>query len=169
MLGNAAAGVYRGKLIYVIQGQGVDKVIPVDIEIDIRKIFDIKVTSKEGLSFFNLKPNTPPQERVVTVKVRSNMNVPYQVIQRLSNPLVDERGDVIPEKLFTMRVELDKDQKGQTKFSDFSAVKVKDNVIYTSNANGDSAVFNIIYRLETSFDVLAGDYSTQATYSLSEK
>ena len=169
MLGNVAAGIYRGRLIYMIQAQGVDKVIPVDVEIDIRKVFDIKVTSKEGLSFFNLKPNTPPQERVVTIKVKSNMNVPYQVVQRLSNPLVDERGDVIPGNLFTMRVDLAKDTKGQTKFSDFSPVKVKDSVIYTSDANGNSAVFNIIYRLEASFDVLAGDYSTQATYSLSEK
>ena len=169
MLGNVAAGIYRGKLIYAIQAQGVDKVIPVDVEIDIRKVFDIKVISKEGLSFFNLKPNTPPQKRVITIKVKSNMNIPYQVIQKLSNPLVDERGDVIPENLFTMRVDLDKNTKGQTKFSRFSPVKVKDSVIYTSDDNGDSAVFNIIYRLETSFDVLAGDYSTQATYSLSEK
>ena len=169
LLSGVPAGTYKGKLIYAIQEGGNNKVIPVDLEIDVRKIFDIKVTSKEGLSFFNLKPNSPPQEKMVTVKVESNMNVPYQVIQRLSSPLVDEKGDTIPEKFFTMRVELSRNQKGKTKFSDFLPVKVKDDVVFTSDADGDSSVFNIIYRLETSFDILAGNYATQVTYSLSEK
>ncbi len=67
LLSNVAAGIYRGKLIYTIQLGEVNKVIPVDVEVDIRKIFDIKVISKKGLSFFNVKPNTPPEERIVTM------------------------------------------------------------------------------------------------------
>ncbi len=169
LIKGVSAGMYRGKLIYYFEGDNINKVIPVNIELEVTKIFDIKVISKEGLSFFNIKPDSPPKEKVVKVEVNTNIGVPYQVIQRFSMPLTDEKGNTIADKFFRMKVELPDEDKGKTDFLDFSPVDVGDKVIFTSNTKGERATFNIIYRLDVSYDVVAGNYSTQVTYLLSEK
>lgn len=146
--------------------------IPIDLEIKVGRVFDIKVTSEEGLSFTNLKPDSPPQERTATVKINSNLNKPYQVIQTISNPLSNEKGNAVPDKLFTLRQELIETEgietEGKVTSSEFTPVKIGDEVIFTSNT-GNSSSFKIIYQLTPSFEVLAGNYSTGVTYSLAER
>ena len=171
-LADIEAGTYRGRLVYYLEGENINKMIPIDLEIKVGRVFDIKVTSEEGLSFTNLKPDSPPQERTATVKINSNLNKPYQVIQTINNPLSNEKGNAVPDKLFTLRQELIETEvigvEGEVKSSEFTPVKIGDEVIFTSNT-GHSSSFKIIYRLTPSFEVLAGNYSTGVTYSLAER
>lgn len=169
LIKGVSAGLYKGNLIYYFEGENINKTIPIGLEVEIARVFDIKVTSEEGLSFLGVKPDNPPQEKAVKVEVNTNMKTPYQVIQRIDTPLTDEKGNKIPEKFFRMKVELPGEDKGKTDFLNFQPAGVGDKVIFTSNAEGDPVTFDIIYRLDVSYEVVAGDYSTQVTYLLSEK
>ncbi len=169
LIKGASAGLYKGELIYYFEGENINETIPIKLEVETARVFDIKVTSEEGFSFLGVKPGNPPQEKVVKVEVNTNMKAPYQVIQRVTMPLTDEKGNKIPEKFFRMKVELPGKDKGKTDFLDFHPVGVGDKIIFTSTAEGDPVSFDIIYRLDVSYEVIAGNYSTQVTYLLSEK
>lgn len=170
-LADIEAGTYRGRLVYYLEGENISKIMPIDLEINVGRIFDIKVTSEEGLSFTNLKPDSLPQEKTATIKINSNLNKPYQVIQTISTPLTNEKGNTIPDKFFTLRQELIAEgieAEGKVKSSKFTPVKMGDEVIFTSSTGNSSSV-KIIYQLTPSFEALAGNYSTGVTYSLAER
>jgi len=164
---NLEAGIYRGRLIYRINQDGEEKLIPVDLEIEIEKKFDINVMT-QGLSFYGLRPDFPPQEREVIIRIDSNLRRPYQVSQRITGPLTDEKGNTIPFKYLLMRGEL-LEGKGEILYPSFEATGGKEDVIFLSDANGEPASFRIIYKLVPSLEILAGNYSTTVTYSLSER
>ena len=163
------AGTYRGRLIYYLEGESANKTLPVDLEIQARKSFDMEVTTEQGLSFSNVKPSLPPQERIVVIKVKSNLKRPYQVIQTIYSPMTDEKGNILPENYFTMQQQLLEKNKGSVSFPGFAPVKTGDEVIFNSDAQGSPASFKITYKLTPSFDIAAGNYKTQVKYSLAEK
>ena len=165
-LNGIEAGKYHGKLLYRIREGQKEKNIPVDIEISIEKIFDMEIKG-EGL-VFNIKPGYPPQEKTVLINVENNLQSPYQITQIMARPLTNEKGDAVAEEFFTMRQEL-LSGEGNIKNKWFSPVEAGESVIFTSEKNGEGASLGVIYRLESSSDIMAGNYSTTLTYSLSEK
>jgi hypothetical protein len=161
------AGLYKGRLVYRILQEGKEKLIPLNLEVDVAKLFNIKIITEE-LSFYNLKPGLPPQDREVTIKVESNLDVPYQVSQILTSPLTDEKGNTIPSKYFTMK-EILVEGEGEVVYDQFRPLSEKEEAIFFSDDKGGPATFKIIYRLTPSLEIVAGRYSTSITYSLSER
>jgi len=169
-LNDIEPGLYRGRLAYHLEGENIDQVIPIDLEVEVRTIFDIEIIMEENLAFKNLKPNSLPQEKTVIIEVNSNIKQPYQVTQTAY--LANKEGEGIPESCFTMRQEhLLEEEKGELKFEGFSPVPIeeKDMLIFTSDAQGSPISFKIIYRIMPGYKLPAGDYSGQISYSLSAK
>ncbi len=164
----AEAGSYRGRITYTLEGRSIHRTFTVDIEVRIHKVFNMDIIAEDGLTFSHLAPNTPPQERAVEIKVKTNLSRPYQVTQIVPEPMTDRRGRIIPERFFQMKVEPEEKDKGEAKFLDFTPVKTGSTVIFTSNDKGDPASFRVIYRLLPSLEIPPGNYSAQVTYSLSE-
>lgn len=163
----ARAGIYKGKILYRASYQGEEKLLYLDLEIEVAKIFDIEVESKE-FSFYNLKPDSSPQEREVIIKIKSNTEKPYQVTQRFRSPFVNEKGETISFKYLSMRQEL-LEGEGELKYSRFVSPSKSEEMIFISNSKGEPASFRIIYRLTPSWEIPPGNYSTSIVYSLSER
>lgn len=165
------AGLYKTRIYYDIYSEDFQKTFPVDLEIEIKPIFDIEISSSSSnlISFSNLKPNLPPQQREVVVRVKNNLERPYEVVQNVSSLLTNEEGVVIEEKYFQMRIEKPKEEKGEVKIRDFTPVKPGAMRIFSSDDKGSPSEFKIIYRLEVPFNLRAGNYRTNISYSILEK
>ncbi len=162
------AGVYEGNVIYRVISNEEEKVIPVKLVIEIKKIFNIKIIAPQKLTFSNLKPGNLPQEKVIIIKVESNLDKPYLVTQKLLTSLVNKKGKEIPLKYLSIRQELI-EGKGKLKYSNFKPLNKKEETIFVSDDKGTPCSFKIIFRLVPSLEFPAGNYSTSATYSLSER
>ncbi len=160
------ADTYRGRLIYTIRQDDIEKIETQDIEIVIEKMFDMKI-SGDRLNF-NVKPGIPGQEKKVVIEVNSNLQVPYQISQRMERLLSDGKGNTINAEFFTMRSEIVKGE-GRLELEAQKPVEPKEMVLFTSDNNGGDAAINVIYNLAPSYDIVAGNYSAAFTYSLSEK
>lgn len=165
------AGLYRGTFVYVFESDdlALNETIPISIEIDVAKRFNMEIVQPEELTFPDIKPNTPPQERALTIKVNSNLGKQYQVIQTMPLPMVDESGKEIPPEFFTSRQELSPKSSGEVSSAQFSPVKPGDELIFTSDPAGSPAEIAVIYRLTPSLDIPPGNYKTQIFYSLLER
>lgn len=147
------------------------KRLPIDISLEIKPIFDIEVISESTgkLYFRNLNSDSGLVEKEVVIKITTNLSRPYDVVQTLSAPLVNQSGDTIPLQFFRLKVEKSKDNPGNIIFSQYTPLSVGDMRVFTSNPGGDCSEFKIIYSLEVPRDMVGGDYFTGLNYSLVEK
>ncbi len=165
----ADAGTYYGKVKYIIENDKGTEEFLLDMECHVQPVFNLEVTlPPEGVSFANVLPTNPPMERAVTVSVRSNLRRPYQVLQDLSAPMANEKGHEIEKGFFTLQVGLLPGEKGQTKFTEFSPIKIGEYPIFSSDGKGSPATFNVIYRLQGYPQLNSGNYSAPIRFSLNE-
>lgn len=166
-----AGGVFTAELLYTVESaeEGIIKSIPLKIEFENSRIFDIEVSSEEGagLSFKNLK-SMQTVEQELEIKVKSNLKKPYVVAQRLTRPLTNEKGDIVPLEFFRLKGEV-KAGRGQFIFPEPTALETGDTEIFVSDKEGTPVELKLTYILETPRDMRAGDYSTELSYSLIEK
>ena len=171
-LGNLPSGRFKALILYNIESSGsLVKRLPVDVTLEIKPIFDIEVISGStgGLYFRNLNSDSGSIEKEIIIKVKTNLNRPYNVIQNLSAPLANQSGNIIPLQFFRLREEKNKDNPGNIIFSQYTPLNLGDTRVFASNAAGDSSEFKIIYSLEVPRDTVGGDYFTGLNYSLVEK
>lgn len=162
------AGLYRGKLRYNVIATEEMRNEDIDIEIEIRPIFELVVTlPPEGMRFTRLIPDTPPQLREINVSVKTNLGRPYQVTQKMIQPLVNENGTALNEEHYLFRQEIISGD-GEVSTQEFLPVSVGETVVFNSGREGKASDFRVIYRLEPYSGMEAGDYQTQIIYSLSE-
>ncbi len=164
------AGRYRGQIRYMLDGLGVQDLIgKMDLEVEIARIFDLKIAPELGgtIEFRDLKPQGAPKQSEVIFEIASNIGRPYQITQSLSSGLVDKEGHIVPQKYFTLREE-SLGTRGRLAFSSPTEVKTGETILFVSDSTGSSDKFKIIYELKPSFDIMAGDYATRITYSISE-
>ncbi|MGE5196948.1 MAG: hypothetical protein ACM3IL_00355, partial [Deltaproteobacteria bacterium] len=166
------AGLYRGRIKYFMEGAAAVQARPLDtlgLEIERPRVFELSITPESGglIRFNDVKLNQPPQTSEIAVQIKTNIGRPYQVNQHLYSDLTNKEGDVISSKNFTLREE-GVDTKGTLKFSSPAEVKSGDTVLFTSDSEGSSDNFKVIYELTSTPEVKAGDYSTRLTYSISE-
>lgn len=165
------SGYFNAKLAYTVESlqEGIIETIPIAVELEIKPIFDIEVSAGfEGLSFRNLKPNQSVKKELV-IKVKSNMGKPYSVVQKLSIPLTNQEGDVIPAEALSLYQTIVKGLPGEILFPEFTPVKLGDTEIFTSDSEGSSSEFKVNYRLEVPRDMKGGDYFSNLSYSLLAK
>lgn len=170
-------GWYRAELEYEIRVENeIKKIIPIEVEFEIKPVFEIEVIFEEGrkgLYFRDLKPSDSFEDiykrQEVIIKVKSNLKKPYNVIQRLKEPLTNSKGDTIPLEFFTLQQEIDKSESGEIVFSRDSSLKLEDMNVFISDVRGSPSKFKVIYSLRINSNLKAGDYFTDLSYSLVEK
>ena len=161
------AGLYRGRVVYRVLQEEKEKMIPLDLEIEIAKVFNMEIEGS-NLFFSHLRPNAPPQEREVIIKIKSNLRRPYQVSQRFIGPLVNKKGEKIPFKYISIREEI-VEGEGKILYPIAKPLTGKEELLFLSNSSGSPAVFKVIYCIKPSWEIPPGSYSSSITYSLSER
>lgn len=169
------AGLYRARLNFMVEKTSdaapqIAKAI--DLQVEITPLFDIYVYSggEEGvaLKFGEVSYKTGPRTSDVEVIVESNMGKPYQVVQKVGGPMINETADKLPAEDFTVTVkEVDSQDEPRSYLSESAAVKEGDSVIFASGSRGLSARFIVEYQLMMRADTKAGNYGTRIGYSLS--
>ncbi len=166
---DAKAGSYQGQIRYVVESEQFSKIIPVNFLIDVSPIFNMEVDYPQGgVHFTGLIPGTTPQMKEINVRVFSNLGRPYMVTQNVQTRLTNQTGENIAPDLFSMKVELLKDNPGRIEFAGFSTVPEGSAPVFFSNNKGESSQFKVLYRLDPSLELKAGEYTAAFMYSLNE-
>jgi hypothetical protein len=171
-LSQQEAGVYEGRLRYLITRDGIEaESFLVNLKLTIEAVFKLNVEfgSPEGLAFNELMPDSLPQKRDVGIEVDSNTGRPYIVTQQVKSPLVNKQGDIMPQELFTVKVETQAESEGESLINDFTTVAEGETALFNSDEAGSPTNFKIIYRLKPDVKARPGQYSTVISYSLQEK
>jgi len=170
-LSDVKAGRYHGRILYYLQEIGKPEEFKggLDIELENERIFDLELSSEQEriIGFYNIKPGETPQTKEVIITIKNNTGHRYQVNQDILQELTDAAGNKIPFEYFTMKLE-ELDTKGSLLIKQKEPVKKGSTLIYTSDAAGSSDKFKIIYELTVPTNLIAGDYTTQVSYSLVE-
>ncbi|MBD3264719.1 MAG: hypothetical protein GF375_06425 [Candidatus Omnitrophica bacterium] len=171
-LGEIPSGDFKGRLFYTIEaeGQPVESFF-VDLLLQIEPVFDIEVVSNFGSSIYfrNVKPLSPPPNKEVLIRVKSNLHKPYSVVQRLERPLTSEKGDKIPFRFFKVKGLIEEGNSGNIAFNQFTPVKQGNTVVFSSDSKGSPSEFRVLYSLQVPQDTREGDYFTNLSYSLIQK
>lgn len=170
-LNQSTAGRYRSRIQFVLEEAGSEiERQAMELEVEIERVFDLIVTSAiEGgvIEFSGVKPGEPPQANEVVVEILNNSGKRYQLNQNILSELVDKQGNKISPKYFTLRNE-SMQTKGTLKAMQKQEAGKGDAILYISDSQGSSDKFKIIYELEGSPDIKAGDYASRISYSLLE-
>lgn len=164
------SGVYRGKVRFLLETDWSVEARDFDITVESSPLFEMDIVyPSQGMGFDKILPDMPAQEKVVIVKVKTNLGRPYTVSQNMSTPLQNERGEEIEKDYFLIRGELLGASKGSIKHPSFVPVVVNDTVLYQSDREGSPGEFQVIYQLKPYASIKAGDYKTAIRYSLGEQ
>lgn len=163
------AGVYTGKLQYVVETDSGREDFAIDLDVEIQPVFTVDVTlPPEGVSFLNVQANAPAVDREVEVSVRSNLHRPYQVLQDLQAAMTNERGEEIKKEYFMVKVELPAEVKGHTKFTELVPMQTGEYPVFSSDSQGSPAQFKVIYRLQGYPQMSGGNYAAPIRFSLNQ-
>ena len=168
-LGQLKAGLYRGRIVWTVESSQGSQDFPLDIEVRIEPIFELEVVLPgQGVKFARVLPSDPPQTQEINVRVKTNLGKPYIVMQNVSSPLTNPRGDEIKKDFFTIKTELIGQGLGRPGAVDFMPVGVGETPVFFSDHQGAPAEFKVIYRLKSYPEISAGDYSAPIVFSLGE-
>jgi len=168
---------YRTRLNFIMEKESISGPAPevvgsMDVDINIAPLFEMTVFSngQEGvnLKFGEVSFKTGPKVCDVDVYAESNMGRPYQIIQKVAGPMMNENSEKVPQKDFTIEIEQADPKDGADIYiSKESPVKEGESVIFSSGPGGESAHLKVKYKLTMQPDTKSGNYSTQIFYSLS--
>lgn len=170
-LAQAAAGRYRSRIQFILEevGSEIDRQA-VELEVEIERLFDLVITSAhEGgvIEFSGVKPGESPKASEVVVEILNNTGKRYQLSQNILSELAGRQGDKISPKYFTFRTE-SMQTRGTLRAMQKQEAGKGDAILYISDSRGSSDKFKIVYELEGSLDIKAGDYAGSISYSLLE-
>lgn len=169
IIGQQKTGNYKGKLKYIVQTDQTERVFDIRLEVEIEPVFAIDVDLPPGgLSFERLLPDSQPMIREVKVKVTTNLEKPYMIMQNVISPLTNEEGVEIPGEYFTLKGELFEGETGEVAYTDFLPVPSGENPIFFSDTKGSPSHFKVMYRLRPYPEMLPGGYTTSTRYTLGE-
>lgn len=166
------AGVYTGDIIFTLNsntGKQYFQTIPVDIEIPSLFNIDIEFDDLQGFDFRGVVPGGEAIERKLIVKVISNKDRAYDIIQKVSQPMTDQYGVELAKSAFRVKAVLPRNPKGKSNLAIENEVATGNTVIYSSDSLGSVEEFELIYTLDIPRDGQAGDYSTDIAFSLVER
>lgn len=165
-------GHFTSKLKYTIEADNkTEKEIFVDVELEVQPVFTIEVSAdfKEGLSFGELDSKGNPVEKEAVIKIKTNVNRPYVVIQKLTGSLTNEKGQVVPSEDFMFKERIEEDKTGTIAVSEYASLKAGDKEIFFSDDKGSPSEFKVVYYLKASRNTRGGKYFANVGYSLVEK
>ncbi len=163
------AGLYKGQVRYIVESGSNHQEFSIDVEYEVQPLFTIDVIlPSEGISFGHVLASSPAQEKQVLVTVRSNLHKPYQVLQNMTSVMTNEKGKEFDRKYFNFKVDLSTNQKGHTKYADFSTTEKGEYPIYYSDAQGSPVELTVIYQLKGYFDMNPGNFVAPLKFSLNQ-
>ena len=163
------SGTYKGQLNFIVQESQSERVYNVQLEVDVEPVFAIEVDlPQDGLRFERLLPESQPICRAIEVKVSTNLGRPYMVIQSITSPMTNEKGDSLPEQYFTFKGDPLDQQAGKLIDSDYKQVPQGETSLYISDNKGSPSRFNISYRLRPYSTMFPGNYTKSIRYYLGE-
>jgi len=164
------AGIYKGKINYVIETDQGQQEFPINMQFEIVPIFSVNIVPPPGgISFSHVLASSPPQDKEVLITVSSNLHKPYQVLQDLQTNMTNNQGKEFDNKYFTVQVEIPPDQTGRTDFVEFSPMQTGEYPIFSSDGSGKGATFKVVYRLQGYTQMNPGDFSAPIRFSLNQK
>ncbi len=166
---NQKAGHYNGNLTYIIESADGIQEYRSMIEIEVAPVFNLEVKLPPGgMDFSKMLPKSPPQIKEIMVEVETNLGKPYIVVQNVTAPLSNEKGELFSEDVFTLKGESVGAEIGKMISSEFTPVSNGETPIYFSDEKGSSAKFKIHYRMRPDQNMNPGDFATSIVYSLQE-
>ncbi|MFH1281658.1 MAG: hypothetical protein ABIH91_02955 [Candidatus Omnitrophota bacterium] len=166
------AGSYRSRIQYLLESAGKQiNLGALDLEIRQERIFEISISPQDqrySIDFVDLKPSAGPRLNEVLIEVKSNLGRPYQVTQNVLSELVNSKGDKIPAKYFSLQTFAVDNTKGNLKIASKIPVEKGNALLFISDINGSADRFKVIYELICPVDLMAGNYSSRITYTLTE-
>lgn len=166
------AGNYRSRIQYLLESAGKQiNLGALDLEIRQERVFEIAITPQDqrySIDFTDLKPSAGPRLNEVLIEVKSNLGRPYQVTQNVLSELVNSKGDKIPAQNFSLQTLAVENTKGNLKIPSKVAVEKGNALLFISDSNGSADKFKVIYELICPVDLMAGNYSSRITYTLTE-
>lgn len=171
ILRDFANATYRARFVYVVEsGANVIKRLPLEVQLEILPVFEIEVSPEftSSLLFQNISSGVTV-EREIALRVNSNMQRPYAVVQKIISPLANDRGDIIPLEFFKLKSESSPEMRGNALIAQPQEVRLGDTTVFLSDAQGSSSGFILRYFLEGPPDVRSGDYFAKISYALVEK
>lgn len=171
---DAPSGNYSTQLIYKIwDSMSVIGDKYVDLQLEIKPVFDLKVNTPftQGLYFRNLESTKVPVKKEVTISVNSNLNKPYQIIQNIKEPLMNDEGETLPIENLKLKIEKLQEEPGgiNAAASGFVPCEQGSTTLFLSDNRGKATKFTLIYSLKIPPETKPGDYFTNISYSLIER
>lgn len=131
--------------------------------------FNISVTPYEGgydLRFGKVSSVGPCINKEVIVNITSDIGKQYHLVQRLLEPLTNAQGISLAQNNFYVYAIRGVNKYGTLGVEQEIPVFLGRTIIYTSNSQGLSDSFNLVYSLKGSFNVPAGSYRGRIAFTL---
>ena len=144
------------------------------IHVNVEPVFLVDVAPKTGgdtLEFGTVKlipeMEARTEEVSVDINVLSNMGVPYQVSQVISGPLVNPEGETLSFE--SLMIEANDALLGRGNIPNLQAVTPQGELLFESNAEGESDRFTVNYLLKIPPLQSGGDYRANLVYTIATK
>jgi len=124
-------------------------------------LFDMSVTQMEGgfdLRFGTLQPTDFKLARQMTVRVNSDIGKPYRVFQQLTQPLSTPQGQPLDPSQFQMYALQGSNTRGTLIYRQEEPVDASQDLVYTSDAAGNSDSFQLVYTITPKVGQIPGSY-----------
>ncbi len=144
------------------------------VHVNVEPIFVVQVAPRAGgetIEFGTVKKEDQKSAQAepvqVDIAVFSNLGVPYQVSQTVAGPLVNEKGETLPLENFLIRA--DEAVYGTGSILNPEPVVAREQLLFESNANGDTDTFTANYLLQIPPTQAGGDYQMNIIYTIATK
>gem|GEM_PF-507966 len=124
-------------------------------------VFDLSVTQMEGgfdLRFGTLQPTDFKLARQMTVRVNSDIGKAYRVFQQMTQPLATPQGQPLDPSQFQMYALQGSNTRGTLIYRQEEPVDTYQDLVYTSNATGESDSFQLVYTITPKNGQIPGSY-----------
>lgn len=132
-------------------------------------VFDVRIQPAGGgneLRYGKIDVHLPYTSKSVAVSIISDSGRQYQLVQMFSEPLSNEQGISLPENNFSVYAIKDGNAPGVLHALQELPVSSGRTIIYTSDAGGTSASFNLVYVLKNSPTIIQGTYKGKLVFML---
>ncbi|MDD5669665.1 MAG: hypothetical protein PHE58_06530, partial [Candidatus Omnitrophica bacterium] len=123
--------------------------------------FSLSATPYEGgydLNFNTVSTKTGRVNKEMTVRVTSDIGKQYRVIQTLLDPLVNARGEKLPEGALFVYAIRGSNKYGSLNIEEQVPINWSQQVVYTSGSNGASDSFILVYGFVPVEGMSSGSY-----------
>jgi len=102
----------------------------------------------------------------VRIRITSNENVQYQIYQELTSPFTNERGTTIDRPVLQASIQPGSMGTGTAYLSSYEPVNRRQQLLYTSSANGMSESFTLVYNVDTRYLTDSGSFNGVLEYTI---